>query len=236
MKQIITILITAALVLAVGCAPQEVTIREGEPAQGSITVTGKAGIDVTPDMAVVLVGVTSEGNTSEQARQSNTEAINATIEALRALGIAEEDIQTANLSMWPRYGDSGNITGYRMSVDLSVTVRDIDLAGQVVDTAIGSGSNSLGSISFMVSNEDEVYDKALQEAVKLARTKAEGLAAAAGKTAGEARDITETSRTSVTRVNPSTGGGKSMEAAADTALMAGTTTITAEVSATFTVE
>ena len=127
-----------------------------------------------------------------------------------------------------------------MSTSLVVTVRDLEQVGEVLDAAIGAGSNSLDSLDFLVSNQDELYNEALADAVELARQKAELLAQAAGKGVGEALTIEETSRAVATvRENPDTGGGNLMAAATDTArtvVQEGSTTIEAEVVVVFTME
>lgn len=193
------LVITLALSLA-GCAggaaaPAETTVRlhqEGEPE--TITVVGKSGMEATPDVAKVSLGVSSRAATPSIAREDNTAAINATLAALAEMGIEEKDIQTTNMNMWNNYDSNGNLTGYRMSTDLTVYVRDITKAGDVVDAAIAAGANELNGVSYLLSNEDEMYNTALADAIALARTKAEVLAEAAGKTVGQVKKVDETSR------------------------------------------
>ena len=183
MKKLIVAATLSALALSlVACAPAATTTvalqRENDD---TITVTGKAGMEATPDIAQVTIGVSSRANTPQAARQDNAQAMNATLDAILALGIEEKDIQTSNMNMYNTYGDYGTVTGYRMSTDLTITVRDITKAGEVVDAAIAAGSNELGGVKYLVSNRDELYNQALSDAVELARQKAEDLAAAAGK-------------------------------------------------------
>ena len=221
------------LALAVGCAPQTVTL-DPAPEPGSITVTGKVQAEYVPDLATITVGVETQAATSELARQQNTQAINDTIDAVVALGIDEADIQTSNLSMWATYNDSGNIRGYRMNMDLTITVREIDLAGQVIDVAIGSGTNSLSNVEYGLSNEAELYQQALEQAVAKAREKADALAAASGKVVSDTQTITENTRyASAVSMNADTGGASDSYNKAATRLMSGTSTLTAEVTATF---
>ena len=73
----------AALALSlVACAPAATTPgtttvalqRENDV---TITVTGKAGMEATPDIAQVTIGVCSRANTPQAARQDNAQAMNA---------------------------------------------------------------------------------------------------------------------------------------------------------------
>ena len=244
MKRFFAALGALVMILALaGCssAPGEMAVRleEGEE---TISVTGSAGIQVKPDMARITVGVVTTGSTSEAAREANAQAMADTQAALLELGVAEEDMMTSDISLRPTYVytsgySEGTINGYRMSTDLVVTVRDLETIGEVMDAAIGAGSNTMDSLDFLVSDQDALYNDALADAVELARQKAELLAQAAGKTLGEALTIQETSRAVATVTeslsNPDVGG---MAAAADavrTVVQEGSTVIEAEVDVVF---
>ena len=226
-----------ALVLAGALAGCTAAVPAPAAGEKLITVSGEAGVDVVPDVVTITIGVETTGATAEIARTRSNEAINATVESVKELGVEEKDISTSGLSLYPTYNNAGAVSGYRMSIDLKIISREFEQASKVIDSAISSGSNSLGRIQYSVSNEDEVYNEALTEAVKAARQKAELLAAAEGKTVKEVQDITEVSAGAVVlRANPNSGGSAYNKAMADTALMAGTSTITAQVSVTFVIE
>ncbi len=247
MKKLLVAILALVLILALGgcagTAPDNMAVRL-EEGEDSITVSGNAGIQVKPDMARVTVGVVANGSTSEAAREANAQAMADTQVALAELGIGEEDMLTSDITLRPTYVytnnySEGTINGYRMSTDLVVTVRDLEKIGEVLDAAIGAGSNSLDSLEFLVSNQDELYNEALADAVELARQKAELLAAAAGKTVGEALTITESSRAVATvkeyNTNPDTSGSAAADAAR-TIVQEGSTTITAQVEVVFAME
>ena len=235
-----------ALVLALslaGCAggaaaPAETTVRLlQENSDDTITVAGRVSLEVPPDVAKVTIGVSTQGSTPGVAREQNSTAVNATLEALAELGIEEKDIQTTNMNMWNRYDNNGNVSGYRMSTDLTVYVREIDRAGEVVDAAIAAGSNELNGIEYLVSNQDEIYNQALTDAIETARQKAEALAAASGKTLGEVKQVDETSRAVATvrayeAANPDVGGADAAMNA-KTTVRPGSTSINAEVTVIF---
>lgn len=241
MKKILTALLAAALILALaGCSSPtsgEMAVRLQEESSNSVTVSGKAGLEVKPDVAKVSVGVSTRGTTPAAAREENAKAINATLEAVKALGVEEKDIQTSGMDLWNNYDDNGNPNGYRMSTSLTILVRDMGKAGEVVDAAIGAGSNQLNGLEYLVSNQDELYNQVLTDAVELARQKAEALAAAANRSLGVVKEINETSRAVATvreyaMANPDTAGAG--ENRAKTAIQPGSTTINAEVTVVFT--
>ena len=217
---VLALALTLALVLA-GCAPAESTVHlQQERDSDTITVTGRVGLEVTPDVAQVSIGVSSQAATPGDARLQNSTAINATLAALAELGIGEKDIQTSNMNLWNRYDNNGNIIGYRMSTDLTIYVREIEK-------------------EYLVSNRDEIYNQALIDAIETARQKAEALATASGKILGEVQQVDETSRAVATVrefANADTGGGDAMNDRAKTTIRPGSTQIDAEVKVVFRAE
>lgn len=245
MKKLIALVTLTALVLSLSAcattaapAAGESIVRLRSENTDSITVSGRAGLEATPDVARITVGVTTRASTPVAARQANAEAINATLDALKELGIEEKDIQTSNMNMWNTYGDYGTVTGYRMNTDLTILVREIDKAGEAVDAAISAGSNELNGVEYLVSNRDELYNEALTNAVELARQKAEALAAASGKTLGMVKEVSETSQAATTIFNAlmedaNADFGSADDARYKTAIQPGSTTIEAQVKVVF---
>lgn len=246
MKKFTALALAAALVLTLaGCAApaaDETTVRlQTQDEADSITVSGRVGMEVEPDVARITVGVSSRAATPAAAREDNAEAIGSTLDALLELGIQEKDIQTSNMNMRTVYSYDGNgnsyVNGYRMDTSLTILVREMDKAGEVVDAAVAAGSNELDGVEYLVSNRDELYNQALTDAVGLARQKAEALAAAAGRTLGAVMTVDEASNAVATiyeyeDVNADTGG---FFAAADrvTTIQPGSTTVEAQVRVVF---
>lgn len=244
MKKFTALVLLAALILSLaGCAApaaEETTVRlQTEDNTDSITVSGRVGMEVVPDVAQISIGVNSHAATPAAAREDNAEVINNTLDALAELGIEEKDIQTSNMDMrsvYNWYDGVRTLTGYEMDTTLTIIVRDMDKAGEVVDAAIAAGSNELNGVEYLVSNRDEVYDLALTDAVGIARKKAEGLAAASGRTLGMVLSIEETSNAVATvydyetaKVNPDSGGADIYDDAYRTSIRPGNTTVEAQV-------
>ena len=84
-----------------------------------------------------------------------------------------------NFSIWPnqQYSPDGQPTGTRYVVDNSVfvTVRKLDELGDLLDSAVAAGANSINSIQFDVSDKTEALKKAREEAVKDAKAQAQEL-------------------------------------------------------------
>ncbi|MBQ8162251.1 MAG: SIMPL domain-containing protein [Clostridia bacterium] len=160
----------------------------------TVTVNGTATIQVAADEAVVSLGVVSSAKTAAEASEKNAELVSAVLGALRDMGVEEKDIQTRYFYVSTRYDYTQMepvVTGYEVSNQLSVTVHDISKAGDVIDTALHSGANSVDGISYLSTQSGEANDQALQLAIAEGRRKAELAAAASGMKLGELVSVTE---------------------------------------------
>ena len=92
------------------------------------------------------------------------EQVNAVVggadRGLVAAGIAEEDIQTSGLNLWTTTDDGGEVNGYQASLNVNVTVRDIDAVGSTIDAAqqaAGQGF-TIGGVSFSFADPESVLE------------------------------------------------------------------------------
>jgi uncharacterized protein YggE len=162
---------------------------------GAITVIGRGEAFGQPDQANVSVGVEIFAETVEEATNENQAILDRIIEALQEEGIASEDIQTSNYSLWAeqRHNEEGfqGITGYRVSNQVNVTVRDINSLGAVLAAVTEAGANSIHGVHFSVSDPAALEAKARALAMEDARARAEELSGLAGLELGAAKLISE---------------------------------------------
>lgn len=199
----------------------------------SITVNATSEVKVVPDKAQIGVAVTTQAATAAETQEQNTEAVNAVVDALAALGIAETSIQTSYTNLNPRYdystpmyyeessdvssaeSESTNIVGYEMTTALSVKDLDIDQVAEVLSACVAAGANNTDGIQYYSSEYDAKYAEALAAAVEAAHAKAEVLAAASGASLGGVISVVEGYQNTAYRYD----NGIAMEAAADGASM-----------------
>jgi len=153
--------------------------------QGTLLSVNAEGMsEGRPDMAVINLGVTTEGQTAQAALQENARRMQALTQALRRAGVAERDIQTSNVSVYPQqvYGEGREprITGYQANNTVTARVRNIDTTGRVIDAAIAAGGNTVHGVSFAYQNPDAQLDAARRDAIAEARRRAELYAQALG--------------------------------------------------------
>jgi hypothetical protein len=164
-----------------------------------ISVIGEAKVSVTPDLAEVNGGVTTQAKTAREASDNNNKAMAAVLAALKGVGIAEADIRTSRLSLQPQVSpmrsgtDTPTIVGYRASNSVTVRVRDIAKVANTVDALLAAGANEISGVSFLISNASKWLDDARPKAIADARRKAEIYAKAAGVSLGAPLNISEES-------------------------------------------
>lgn len=224
----IVVLLGAAVVALAGVGRPESAGGAEKPA-GGITVSGTGKVKAVPDEAEFSLGVQSEGQTARQALAANSERMRRVLAALKAAGVAKEDIQTQDVSVSPSYEDKGQITGYTTRNSVSVRIRDLARAGAVLDAATNAGANDVYGPSLSRSDRDELQAKALRSAVADARAKAEVLADAAEVQLGSVTAIAEAPDGGYEPYFASTLAAR----AADTPIEPGSQEIQAKVTVTF---
>ena len=187
---------TSALLLsALMAAPLAAQSPNAPPAPPTIEVSGNGEAKVTPDRALIYIGVQTKGRTAALAGQENARLATAVLEAVRAAGIAREQIGTMNYSVNPSYryypdGRKPELTGYDASNTVRIEVRNLELVGKVIDASLGAGANNISGINFFASQIDATKREALGAATTDARLSADVMAKAAGGTLGALVNVT----------------------------------------------
>lgn len=189
---------TRLLALAAALMASVATLAPAQtvPSAG-FTVSGEGVVDVAPDMAVVQLGVLTEGITAAAALKSNNDEQARILAALAAAGVETRDVQTTGLNLSPvwdsRTYDDGRprVTGYQASNMVTVRVRDLASLGTLLDTMVTTGANQLNSLSFGLSDDKSARDEARRRAVADAIERARLYAQAAGVTLGKMTAFSE---------------------------------------------
>ncbi|MGD0780226.1 MAG: SIMPL domain-containing protein [Dehalococcoidales bacterium] len=203
MKRVICIIGSLILImLMLGLAGCDISGSIGtNPNQTSgIWVTGEGKVTVTPDVAILSVGVQTENSSVAQAQEQASVAMNAVLKALKDNDIADKDVQTQYFSISPvrnyvmNTGEQ-NITGYRVDNSLTVKIRKVDDAAKIIDAVTAAGGNNIviNSISFTVEDPTTYQKDAREKALDNAKMKAQEIATKAGLTLGEPTFLNETS-------------------------------------------
>lgn len=158
----------------------------------TIGVSGTGTVYLTPDIAYLYVGVHVEDADISAAVEQNNVRIQALMAALVSLGVASEDIQTSNFSVWSMeaWDDLGMpYTKYSVDNTVYVTVRLLDQLGGLLNAVVEAGANNISSVTFDVADKTAALAEARQLAMDNAESLAEELAGIAGVSVGEVQNI-----------------------------------------------
>jgi uncharacterized protein YggE len=207
---LVAILVVGALVVS-GCAPSVLASASaaGDSPTRSITVVGRGEVKSKPDIATVNLGVEVTAPTVSEAMTEANARMKTILSAMKALGIADKDIQTSNFSInFERQSPAAPVVSettsggksasdqtpagfYRVNNMIQVTSRDLDNVGDVLDAAVEAGANNVWGVSFGLDDTDALEAQAREKAVADARARAESLAKLNGVTVGDVIAISE---------------------------------------------
>jgi uncharacterized protein YggE len=188
---------TAVILAATMSAPLVAQTGAGSPAQ--VVTTGVGEAHVTPDRATIMIGVQTRASTAAAAGAENARKQKAVLDTMKALGLAADQLSTANYNVWPEMApttptnQTPRVIAYTVSNDVRVDVRRIEDVGKLIDAALTKGANEISSLQFTSSKADSARRAALAEAVENARADAEALARAAGGSLGQLIEISTAS-------------------------------------------
>ncbi len=159
-------------------------IGQADRLERTILVDGQGKISAKPDVAMTTMGMIAEGKTVADAQSKNTTVMNSLHEKLKALGIEEKDIQTANYNIYPQYNyndpDGRELQGYEVSQQVTVKIRDLSKANQVLALAGEVGANNVSGLQFTVDDREAYKAQARKLAMAQVVEKAQMLSQTLG--------------------------------------------------------
>lgn len=216
----------------------------------TISTTGVGVVTVEPDAATFSLGLEARNDDLKPAQDEVTGESNAITAYLIESGIEEKDIVTSGYQVEPvekhdRNGNFVEIEGYVVRMIITVTVRDLDTVGELIDQGVSLGAEYVSSISFFVSDPSPHIQQARRAAIADAKLKAEDYAAGSDVTITGLYTLYESSSPNPTaedadyeRAAPSAApmDAASAEVTNPVSVSAGSTTITVRVETVWTVE
>lgn len=165
-------------------------------ASGTITVVGEGKVSLQPDIARVTIGVETVNESVQDATAANKTIVETVLAALQEAGIAENDLRTTGYSVFAdRFGPEGilpdNDVRYRVSNSVSVTIRDLDNVGTILDVAVEAGANNIYGVEFALDDPGIAESDARSAAVASALDKATELAELTGVSLGQVVSVSE---------------------------------------------
>ncbi|MEZ4200540.1 MAG: SIMPL domain-containing protein [Candidatus Paceibacterota bacterium] len=157
----------------------------------TINVTGEGEVLAKPDIGRFSFSVRAEGEDAESAQTASAEAINTIIAYLTENGVDEDDIKTEYYNLNPQYRYEERVCeiefgycppgerfvdGFEVNQSVSVKVRDLDNAGNLISGVGERGATNISSLQFTIDDETVLKAEAREKAIEDAKKKAKELA------------------------------------------------------------
>lgn len=173
--------------------PFSLQSQDSNPSVPQIAVTARSEIKVSPDRASIQISVQTRAATAAAAANDNATKLNAVLNALRALGLSNDQLSTLNYNVYPeqRYeqGKEPEVVAYNVTNTILADVRKLNQVGPVIDAALSHGANMITSLQFYASNTEAARRTAIASAIEKARQDADVAARAAHGTLGTLLEV-----------------------------------------------
>lgn len=161
----------------------------------TITVSATDTVRISPDRVTVRFAVVTRAAQAEPARQQNAQASQRTLDAVRALGVPERQIQVQSLRLSEeieyRQGRRVRI-GFIARRDVEVVLDDMDRLPALVERVVQEGANEFGGIHYTLRDRRAAENAALRRVAQRAREKADVIASTLGTSIRGVHAVTET--------------------------------------------
>ena len=174
--------------------------------EAGIWVTGTGEMNLSPDIALIRLGVETTSPSVTEARDEAARAMEAVVAAVKNNGLADEDIQTTSFNIWPQYDRQEVMTngvrssvrvlsGYTVSNDAVIKVRDLGAVGTIIDDVVNAGGDAarINGIDFSIEDPGAYTTQLREDAVNAALENAQHFATLTGVTLGKLVYVTEVS-------------------------------------------
>ncbi|CAA9514063.1 MAG: Outer membrane protein [uncultured Sphingomonas sp.] len=199
MKHALLAALLAGAVPLPAAAQAQQAVAFTQPISGTrleISATGDA--TRVPDIAIISAGVITRAATAKAALAQNAAQMERVRAALKRAGIADRDIQTANINLNPEYRYVENqppgLTGYSASNQLNVRFRDIASTGDILDALVAQGANQINGPTLSIDKPEAALDEARTKALAVGRARAELYGRSLGMRVVRLLSVSETGR------------------------------------------
>ncbi len=158
-------------------------IGKAERPQNTIMINGEGKVMGKPDVAVVEIGLLTEKADVASAQKDNTEKMNNLIAEVKKLGVKEEDIQTTQYQIYPKYDypdGKSVLTGYTVAQSVTLKIRELAKISPVLAKVGEVGVNQVSGLTFTIDKPEALKAEARAKALADAKDKAEVLASSLG--------------------------------------------------------
>jgi len=163
------------------------------PDPSTISVSGRGEVTAVPDIAVFSMTLSAEASEVKVTQDSLSKKTAEILQALENFGFEKKDIKTLSYNIYPRYEyyekqricpenfscppsfGERVLVGYEANQTISVKIREIEKAGEVLEILGGYGVSNISGPNFDIENKEELLRQARKMAIDDAKEKAKAL-------------------------------------------------------------
>lgn len=193
MKRIFLIAVTSLTMLFSAATVQAQT----DNMVPAIHVQGSAVVNQVPDAFSVTFIFEQKGPLVSKLNQQLEHDMGAVINFLMKAGVEEKHIQSMQITLNPWYEHTPNgreEKGFVLSREIRVIHNNLQDYDTIIDGVLSRGVKRIQQFDFIVTNQDDAYEKALINAVKDAKLRASRLAKELGVSIGQVLSVSESGR------------------------------------------
>ena len=142
----------AVVFLSASCLFAQESSRPYADQQPVVRASGEGVVTVTPDQAILHIGVSNQAQTAEAAAAQNARQMSSVMSELKAAVGSAGEIKTIGYSLNPNYkysrdGGSPTVIGYTASNTVEVRLNDLARIGKVIDASTKVGAKTSAGFS-----------------------------------------------------------------------------------------
>lgn len=174
--------------------------QEAQKQVPQISISGEGKIKVTPDIAVIQLGVQNNGKDAKEVKTLNDVTIDKVIKYIKKFGIPTADYQTTQMSLYKNYDYDKKKYSYQANQTISVTLKDISKYDAFMMDVMETGINVINGVEFKSSKMETYETEARKKAILNAKKKADDyVSVLPGQKVGKAILISDNSYTNYPR-------------------------------------
>lgn len=167
----------------------------------SLVSVGQGFVICPADLGIVSLAIENTANDAGLAHSDNIKIVERITQALKEAKLPGLQITIRQPSIWLKTSLVSRDIAYTASSGMDIQVSDISLVGYVADIGIRNGATAIQGVRFDASNLQGAKQKALEQAVQDAISKAQVMSATAGLRLVMVREMSDTNDIQV--YNPS---------------------------------
>jgi uncharacterized protein len=174
------------------CILATTTFAQEHPAvsalPNSIYVGADGKFEIAPDTAVLQFAISVQDVTSQAAYQQASKDTEQVRQVMRANGIDPKTASIGFFSVQPVYqwkDGKQKLIGYRVTTDVTLKLKDFSKIGSITQQLADANVSETQTLNYTLENIDEAKNKAVEDAYRHARSSAETIAHASGRSLGE---------------------------------------------------